>query len=105
MYVADNGNHCIQVFTAEGKFVRMFGRHGPSKEELNGPTCITVDADGIVYVGNHRISVFTSEGEFVTSFGSKGNEPGKFNFPYRLAVDSSGVVYVRDTDNDHIQLF
>ena len=26
VYIADCNNHCIQVFTAEGKLLRMFGR-------------------------------------------------------------------------------
>jgi len=33
-YVADYYNHCIHVFTAEGKFLRMFGRHGVGRGEL-----------------------------------------------------------------------
>ncbi len=28
VYVADTFNHRIQVFTTEGKFLRMFGRRG-----------------------------------------------------------------------------
>ena len=30
--VTDSGNHNIQVFTANGKFVRMFGRCGQGRE-------------------------------------------------------------------------
>ena len=33
VYVADTGNHHIQVFTAEGKFLRMFGRCGQGMGE------------------------------------------------------------------------
>ena len=28
VYIADGGNHCIQVFTPEGKFLRKFGKEG-----------------------------------------------------------------------------
>ena len=74
VYVADRENHRVQVFTAEGKFVRMFGRHGQGKGELDRPISIAVH-DGLLYVCegvNGRVSVFTLEGQFVTSFGSQG---------------------------------
>ena len=64
VYVADTGNHRIQVFTAEGKFLRMFWRRGQIRWGLNRPYCVAVDTSGMVYVsegGNHRVSVFTSQ--------------------------------------------
>ncbi len=42
VYVADRDNHRIQVFTAEGKFLRMFGRHGYGRGELYCPISIAV---------------------------------------------------------------
>ncbi len=107
MYVADSDNHRIQVFTAEEKFLRMFGRHGQGRGELNCPISIAIDTNDRVYVGdlNHLVSVFTSDGQFITSFGGLGNGPGEFNYPCGLAVNASGVVYVCDYDNDRIQLF
>ena len=65
VYVTDFGNHRVQVFTAEGKFLRKFGRRGEGRGELNSPHGITVDTNDLVYVSeysNHRVSVFTSEG-------------------------------------------
>ena len=107
VYVADKDNHRIQVFTPEGKFLRMFGRCGQGKGELNCPISIAVH-DGLLYVGegeNGRVSVFTLEGQFVTSFGSKGAGPGQFGWPCGLAVDSNGVVYVCDSKNKNVQVF
>ncbi len=107
VYVANQHNHRIQLFTAKGKFLRMFGRRGEGREELVRPIGITIDTSDRVYVGdcNHRISVFTSEGQFVTSFGREGKEPGEFEYHCGLAVDVSGVVYVCDSNNNRIQLF
>ncbi len=107
MYVADTLNHRIQVFTAEGKFLRMFGRCGEGRGELDRPISITIDTSDKVYVGelNDRISIFTSEGQFLTSFDRKGEGPEEFKDPRGLAVDVSGVVHVCDHDNDRIQLF
>ena len=89
VYVADSCSHRIQVFTADGKFLRMFGSYGAGGGELNYPHDVAVDGGGLVYVselGNYRVSVFTSEGRFVTFFGSLGSGPGQFNDPRGLAV-------------------
>ena len=95
--MADYFNHRIQVFTAKGKFLRMFGRHGEGRGELQGPIGVAIDSSGMVYVseeGNHRASVFTSDGGFVMSFGSRGEKPGRFRCSSGLCVDNGGVVYV-----------
>ena len=92
VYVADAGNDRIQVFTAEGKFLRTFGSRGQRRGELDLPTPIGVAvANDMVYVSqgnNCCVSVFTSEGHFVTSFGEG------LGRPEGVAVDDNGVVYV-----------
>ena len=90
VYVADTRNHRIQVFTAEGKFLMMFGS-GHGREELDWPVGVAIDASGTVYISeedNFRVSAFTSGGHFVTSFGEG------LGSPHGLAVDDNGVVYV-----------
>ena len=66
--MTDSSNHRIQVFTAEGKFLRMFGQCGQG--------CgIAIDTSGIVHVSesvNIHVSLFTTKGQFVTSFGRRG---------------------------------
>ena len=67
--MADTRNHRIQVFTAEGKFLKMFGKRGHGRRELDRPDGVAIDTDDMVYVtegGNCRVSVFTSEGDFIT---------------------------------------
>ena len=108
VYVADLGNHNIQVFTEEGEFLRKFGKTGKSIEQLNRPSSISIDSDNAVYVtqcGKQRVSVFTCEGKFLTSFGTKGTGPGQFDYRCGITVDENGVVYVSDTDNHRLQLF
>ncbi len=42
--MADSSNYRIQVFTAEGRFLRMIGRIGEGRRELKWPFGIAVDA-------------------------------------------------------------
>ena len=109
VYVADCENKRIQVFTAEGQFLRKLAiRKSSGGEELRFPTGICIDSEDVVYVsewGNNCISVFTCEGKFLTSFGTKGCEPGQFSGPRGIAVDKNGVVYVSDTGNNRLQMF
>ena len=42
VYVADCWNHCIQIFTAEGRFLRMFGRLGEGRGELRVVLILTL---------------------------------------------------------------
>ena len=103
--MADSDNHRVQVFTAEGKFLKMFGRRG---WELRGPVGVAIDSNDMVYIsefGDHRVSVFTSEGVVATSFGSYEDRPRQFNRPRGVAVGNSGVVYVCDSYNHRVQIF
>ena len=105
VYVVDSKSAHVQVYTAEGRFLRKFGRDG---EELGSPACIAIDSSDMVYVSEecgHRVSVFTSDGQFMTSFGCDGKGPGEFCSPKGIAVDDCGVVYVCDFGTDCVQAF
>ena len=100
-------NHRVQVFTANGEYIRQFGKKGNGEGELDTPLGITIDSNDIVYVserGNHRISIFTREGQFLRSFGAKGEGPGQFNVPCEI-LSSNGFLYVSDIENDRVQVF
>lgn len=108
VYVADKTNHRVQVFTADGTYMRKFGKKGSENGELNQPSSICIDCDDIVYVteyANHRVSVFDCKGTFLTSFGTRGSDPKQFERPRGITVDKSGIVYVCDSDNDCVKLF
>ena len=108
VYVADTRNHRIQVFTAQGKFLRMFGKLDEGRGKLDYSVGVAIDTSDMVYVSEHSnrsVSVFTSEGRFVASFGRKGEGPGEFKWPRGLAVDDCGVVYVCDGGNKRVQMF
>ena len=105
VYIADCGNRCIQVFTAEGKFQRKFANQGKGNGELDWPTSITIDSNNIVYVtefSNHRVSVFSSDGKCLTSFGSLGDQPGQFNRPCGISSHQNDTLVISDFGNQRI---
>ena len=99
VYVADSIS--VQVFTAMGEFIRLFGDNNYVALAIDTTTDLVYVTD--VGFGDHHISVFTSEGDLVTSFGPWGYGPGEFIYPERIAVDNCGVVYI--SDNNGLQLF
>jgi sugar lactone lactonase YvrE len=116
VYVADTWNHRVQVFSAEGQFLRGWGgfEQVPSNQPGSpngfwGPRDITIDPANNVYVadtGNKRIRVYTSDGQFIRNIGVAGAGPGGLNEPTGLYFDgNSSRLYVADTWNKRIQVF
>lgn len=108
VYVADAGNHRIQKFDADGRFVSQWGGPGKSRGRFNRPMGVAVDALGNVYVadsGNHRIQKFNAGGSFITLWGERGSADGQFDGPAGLAVDAYRNVYVADPGNERLQIF
>ena len=61
VYVSENSNNRVSVFTSEGQFVKSFGRWGKGPGEFNHPHGLAVDTNGVVYAcdhGNSRVQVF-----------------------------------------------
>ncbi len=108
IYVADSGNHRIQKFTSDGKFVTRWGKEGQGNGEFKDPRGIAADSRGFLFVTdrkNHRVQKFTGDGEFVIQWGKEGNRDGDFDYPFGIALDHSGSVYVVDKNNHRIQKF
>lgn len=106
IYVADSCNHRIQIFAADGKFLREFGHAGTKLGELSYPYDVAVDAAGNIFVcefGNSRIQVFDASCQPVEIIGGAGGEPGQFNNPWAIALDARGNLYVADALNHRLQ--
>ncbi|MCA9971427.1 MAG: TIGR03663 family protein [Anaerolineales bacterium] len=112
LYVADSGNHRIQVFNPDGSFATAWGGFGAAPGQLNEPWGIAVD-DRFVYVAdtwNHRIQKFTLDGELVGAFGQSGNVDGAdsglglFFGPRSVALLPDNQLLVTDTGNHRMQI-
>ena len=113
VYVADSGNHRIQVFDTDGAPIFTFGENGLEAGQFNEPWSVAVD-DEFVYVSdtwNNRIQKFTLDGEYVLQFGTGGTPAvateggGQFYGPRDIMLGDSNKLFVTDTGNHRIQMF
>jgi sugar lactone lactonase YvrE len=61
VYLCEFGNHRVQKFTTDGRFVALFGRNGRREGELDQPWGIARDSRGRMFVldtYNHRVQRF-----------------------------------------------
>ena len=110
VYVSGPLNSRVQVFTAEGAFLRKWGGVGTPI----APTGLALESTGDALVissegGTSRnafsVQRFTPTGEFKRRWGGNGYGPGEFDEPGAVAVDANGNIYVADTGNNRIQKF
>ena len=103
VYIAEYGNNRVQAYTAEGEYLRNFGRG-----QLNGPLDVAISSSGVMYIAEvtaNRVSMFTATGKFIRSFGKKGTREGQFEAPVTIIIDDDTNIIVTDKDNDRIQVF
>ena len=99
VYVADFGNHRIQVFDRDGRFLAGWGREGGAPGEFRRPSGVAVDGRGRVHVCNslnRRIQQSDHDGRLLAEWGSA---------PGGLAVDEQGRVYVGYPWLGRVQVF
>jgi DNA-binding beta-propeller fold protein YncE len=108
LYLLDNFNDCIEVYTPNGRFKKAFGGRGKAPGKLQGPTFATFGTDGQLYVSdciNARVQVFDKEGKFLWNFGRYGNVVGSFSRPKGISIDDGGHIYVADSMANVVQVF
>jgi predicted membrane-bound mannosyltransferase/DNA-binding beta-propeller fold protein YncE len=110
VFVSDTWNHRIQKFTADGKFVKMWGGFGQAEkpDAFWGPRGLTIDSKNRLLVtdtGNKRIALFDLDGNFISQFGTPGMDPAQFDEPVGIVADKEGRLFVADTWNQRVQVF
>ncbi len=109
VYVADAGNHLINVFDkGSGAFIKSFGDKGDAGEKLLLPTNVAFDAEGSLYVtdaGRFQVLVFDRDGHYKSAVGKAGDNLGHFARPKGTAIDREGRLYTVDASFNNVQIF
>lgn len=102
VYVADRSNARIQVFDANGKFLKMW-----KSEELGRPWTLALGADNRLYVvdggdmkpippDRGQILKLDLEGNILAKWSRFGNYDGQIYWGHAITVGNDGAVYVGD---------
>lgn len=103
IYAADAFNNRIQVFTDDGKFLKILD----SPEQpiaLRLPYDLKLGTDDRLYAveyGAGRVTRLDLDGRLLGRYGTTGAGLGQFSTPWGLAVDAHNI-YVADTGNRRV---
>jgi DNA-binding beta-propeller fold protein YncE len=106
--VCDALNFRVQIFSADGRFVRDFGAPGDSPGFFSRPRSLAVDSDNNIYVLDSlfdNVQIFDYQGRLLLDFGGHGRQQGRFWMPSAIHIDRNDRIYVADTYNKRLQLF
>ncbi len=108
VYVSDTMNYRVEVFDAEGKFIRQFGNHCDGPGCFAHPKGIAVDSDDNVWVADGMLDllqVFNKDGQLLAFLGGHGNLPGQFDALTNVFVDKQNRVFTSEQYPGRIQMF
>lgn len=109
LFVADTLNNRIEIFDADGQFIRTWGKNGDGPGYLARPKGVAIDSDGHVWVADgmqDRVQVFTPEGQLLITFGGHGLLPGMFQGLVNVATDTKrNRVYTSEIYPGRLQEF
>lgn len=121
VYITDKWNHCVHVFSAEGKYLRQLGKKGHAEGHFQSPEGITSGPgphgkveETLLYVcdtGNDRVQIIhPCDGSVIQILGILDPLPGhkfkrtEFNQPTGIAVSQDRIV-VADFGNKRIKTY
>jgi DNA-binding beta-propeller fold protein YncE len=108
LYVADTYNNRIEVFDADGNFIRAWGRAGDRPGTFMRPKGIAIDVDGHVWVADgmqDRVQCFTQEGQLLLAMGSHGEFAGSFQALAGLYIDKNNRIFTSEQFPGRVQMF
>jgi len=96
LYVSDTGAFRVQVYDANGNFVRSVGEMGDGLGQFARVKGIAVDRQNRLYAADAMsqvIQIFDDEGKLLTWFGEPGSDNKIQNLPAKVALDYDDVPY------------
>lgn len=104
IYVADAGNHRVQILTSKGEFIHAFGEEGTGPGKFLFPTSVRLTAFGEIIVldqNSGTIQIFDDKGNFLKILGeNKQPEDDWFQCSFSFEVDFHGNLLVVEAHKD-----
>ena len=97
IFVANGGNHRIEIFSETGEYLNQL--------ELHYPCGIAIHEKSLFVSSfiRHTISKYSlTDFSLVKEIGGLGSNNGEFKYPRQLTTDPNGHVYVADAYNNRI---
>ena len=104
MFVNDRGNHRVQVFDENGKFLDQWS-FGPNPSDVH---LFHIFTDGYLWAadrGTSKMLKYDLNGNFMYSWGTWGEFPGGMWGVHGFSVDTEGNVYTAAVDTGGAQKF
>ena len=101
LYVGDRENQRIEIFDAEGNFLKQW-------TGIGHPYGLFITADQHVRMidgGFDRIVELDANGKIIGALGEPGHAPGRFAWGHFLAIGRDGKIYAADVLNWRFQVF
>ena len=98
LYVLDAHHYRVQVFDAEGRYLRKWGERGSEPHQLSMPQDLAVAADGSVWVlDDRRVKHYSPEGQFLGLWGTAESPfvPDEL-FDVGMTLGPDGSLYLTD---------
>jgi DNA-binding beta-propeller fold protein YncE len=108
LYVCDTLNDRIEVFDADGTFIRAFGKAGDGPGYFARPKGIAIDSDGHIWVADgvqDRVQVFNQQDQLLITFGGHGLLPGQFQGIVNITSDKLNRIFTSEIYPGRVQQF
>jgi sugar lactone lactonase YvrE len=108
-------NARIQIFDANGKFLRQFGSRGDGPQDFQVLKGLALDSEDNIFITDgkgHKVVIYSTDGDFLLTFGglfstvvTGKDSMGGFVMPQGIFIDKSDQIYVVDQMNHRFQVF
>jgi DNA-binding beta-propeller fold protein YncE len=108
LYVCDTMNDRIEIFDADGKFIRTFGKPGDGPGYFARPKGVAIDSDNHIWISDgqqDRVQVFNQESQLMISLGGHGVLPGQFQGLASILIDKDNRVFTSEIFPGRVQQF
>ena len=108
LYVCDTLNNRIQIFDADGKFIRHLRESGRRTWVFRAAKGIAIDSDQHIWVADgqqDRVQVFNQDHQLLIRIGGHGLMPGQFQGLAGIVADKNNRIFTSEMFPGRVQQF